>query len=108
MSQRPALLESERPCLVGLKPVALDQRLHAGAHLLAEGAAPVADNDFGYITSVAFSPALGHWVGLGLLAGGSKRHGEQIRAHDPLRGRDVTVEVCDPVFYDSPGERLRG
>jgi len=31
-----------------------------------------------------------------------------IRACDPLRGGEVLVEVCDPVFYDPKGERLHG
>ena len=60
------------------------------------------------MTSVAFSPTLGHWIGLGLLAGGPSRHGERVRAYDPVRDGDVLVEVCDPVFYDPAGERLRG
>jgi methylglutamate dehydrogenase subunit C len=108
MAQRPGLLAPDRPTLVGLKPVARDGRLRAGAHLVAYDAAPVADNDQGYVTSVAFSPTLGHWIGLGLLAGGPGRHGEQIRAFDPLRGSNELVEVCDPVFYDQRGERVRG
>ncbi|MEY4377850.1 MAG: hypothetical protein RJB26_2400, partial [Pseudomonadota bacterium] len=29
-------------------------------------------------------------------------------AVDLLRGHDVLVEVCDPVFLDPTGERLRG
>ena len=60
------------------------------------------------MTSVAFSPALGHWIGLGLLAQRASRHGERVRACDPVRDGDVLVEVCDPVFYDPAGERLRG
>ena len=60
------------------------------------------------MTSVAFSPTLGHWIGLGLLVGGPSRHGERLRAYDPVRNGDVLVEVCDPVFYDPAGERLRG
>jgi methylglutamate dehydrogenase subunit C len=68
----------------------------------------VAANDQGFMTSVAFSPALGHWIGLGLLAHGASRHGGRVRACDPLRSANVLVEVCDPVFYDPAGERLRG
>ena len=84
------------------------ERLRAGAHFIREGAEPTARNDEGYMTSVAFSPTLGHWIGLGLLAGGPSRHGERVRAYDPVRGGDVAVEVCNPVFYDPAGERLRG
>jgi sarcosine oxidase subunit alpha len=68
----------------------------------------VARNDQGYVTSAAFSPTLGHWICLGLLARGPQRHGERIRACDPVRGGDTLVEVCAPVFLDPQGERLRG
>jgi sarcosine oxidase subunit alpha len=108
LAQREGLLAPERPALVGLRPLAPSQRLRAGAHFLAEGAEPVAANDQGYMTSVAFSPTLGTWIGLGLLAGGSARRGERVRAWDGVRGGDVAVEVCDPVFVDPAGERLRG
>ena len=43
-----------------------------------------AANDQGYITSVAFSPTLGHWIGLGLLQYGPQRIGER---HTRLRSR---------------------
>ncbi len=64
-------------------------------------------NDEGYMTSVAFSPTLGHWIGLGLLAHGPERIGETVRAYDPVRGGDVPVEICHPAFVDPEGERLR-
>jgi heterotetrameric sarcosine oxidase alpha subunit len=108
MADRPALLAPDRPALAGLKPVDRAARLRAGAHFVPVGAEAVAANDQGYMTSVAFSPALGHWVGLGLLAGGPSRHGERVRAYDPVRSGDELLEVCDPVFYDPAGERLRG
>ncbi|MBS0244716.1 MAG: hypothetical protein JSS20_21305, partial [Proteobacteria bacterium] len=94
--------------LVGLKPVDRNARLRAGAHLVAKDAEPVIANDQGYVTSAAFSPMLGHPIGLGLLARGPSRHGEHVRAWDPVRSGDILVEVCDPVFYDAKGERLHG
>ena len=108
MAERPGLLAVDRPALVGVRPLDRAQRLFAGAHFIAQGARPIAENDEGYMTSVAYSPTLGQWIGLGLLAGGSRREGECVRACDPLRGGDVEVEVCRPVFYDPQGERLRG
>ncbi len=108
MSQRPALLDPNRPALVGLKPVDRSQRLRAGAHFVPEGLSAMAANDEGYVTSVAFSPTLGHWIGLGLLAGGPRRHGEKVQALDPVRDGNTLVEVCDPVFIDQEGVRLRG
>jgi sarcosine oxidase subunit alpha len=109
MAERPALVAEDRPRLVGLKPVDRNARLRAGAHLVAAGATtPGPADDQGHVTSVAFSPSLGHWIGLGLLAGGLTRKGEPIRAFDPVRNGDVEVEVCDPVFVDPEGARLHG
>lgn len=105
---RPALLEEGRPSLVGIKPVNGSTRLRSGAHLFARKAKPVAANDEGYITSVAFSPSNGHWIGLGFLSRGLKREGEIIRAYDPLREENTLVTVVSPVFYDPQGEKLRG
>jgi sarcosine oxidase subunit alpha len=107
MAERPGVSDPARPVLTGFKPVDRSQRLRAGAHFLALGAAAVAANDEGYMTSVAFSPSLGHWIGLGFLKNGATRRGERVRAHDPVRSESFEVEVCDTVFIDPQGERLR-
>ena len=60
------------------------------------------------MTSAAFSPTLGHSIALALLKFGASRRGQTVRIHDPVRGDDVAVEVCDPVFVDSEGVRVRG
>jgi sarcosine oxidase subunit alpha len=106
LAARPGLTDPDRPALVGLRPVDRQARLRSGAHFIARGAAPVAANDEGYMTSVAFSPTLGHWIGLGLLSRGPARIGEIIVAHDPVRGPDQEVEVVHPVFVDPEGARL--
>ena len=108
LAGRPALTDPNRPTLVGVKPVDRSPRLHAGAHFLALGANAALESDQGYLTCVAFSPMLGHWIGLGLLARGPHRCGEVIRAYDPLRAADAKVEVVAPVFFDPEGLRLRG
>ena len=84
------------------------ERIRAGAHLIPQGCRGRSPgNDQGYVTSIAFSPSLGHWLGLGLLARGPERHGEIVRAYDPVRGGDMLVEVRPPCFIDPEGERLR-
>jgi sarcosine oxidase subunit alpha len=108
LSERPALVASDRPILVGLKAVDPAQSLSAGAHLLAPGAPASAEHDDGHVTSVAPSPTLGCDIGLGFLKRGRERIGERIRAVDLLRDHDVLCEVVDPVFIDAKGERLRG
>ena len=65
-------------------------------------------NDQGWITSVAFSPTLGHWIALALLANGPARHGEVLRACDPVRDGNAEVRVVAPCFIDPTGGRLRG
>jgi sarcosine oxidase subunit alpha len=106
MAHRPALVDPERPAFVGFKPVERSARLRAGAHFIPVGAAANADNDEGYMTSVAFSPMLGCWIGLGVLKRGPQRIGERVRAYDPVRKGDVEVEICNPAFFDPEGTRL--
>ncbi len=108
LAARPGLTDPDRPTLVGIAPVDRGARLRAGAHFLGLDQAASTANDQGYVTSVAFSPMLGHWIGLGLLARGPTRIGERVRAYDPLRQGDTTVEVISPVFFDPEGARLRG
>ena len=91
-----------------LKPVDTRARLRAGAHLLPAGAPDTAAFDQGHVTSVAHSPTLERWIGLGLLARGPERLGERVRAFDPVRGGDTLVEVCAPVFVDPEGQRSHG
>jgi methylglutamate dehydrogenase subunit C len=107
MAARPALTDPSRPTFVGLRPVNREDRIRVGAHLIPKDAEPTAANDQGHVTSIAFSPSLGHWLGLGLLARGPERHGEIVRAFDPVRGGAVLVEVRPPCFIDPQGERLR-
>lgn len=108
MAERAALHDPARPRLVGVKPIDPTQRITAGTHLLARGAAVTAANDQGHITSVCYSPVCGQWIGLGLLSNGPARIGEIVNAASPVRGTQVEVLVCDPVFFDPAGERVRG
>ena len=108
MAGRPALLEADRPALVGFKPVDAQQRLRAGAHLVPRRAAATATHDQGVVTSVAFSPSLeslDRSRAAGARPGPDRR---AVRAVDPVRNGDVEVEVCPPCFVDPQGERLRG
>ena len=108
MSERPGLLDEDREQLVGFKPVGAVKQLSAGAHLFEKDAEAVRVNDQGYITSVAFSPDVGTYIGLGFIQRGPERHGEVMRMVDHLRGLEAEVEVCSPVFVDQTGGRVRG
>ncbi|GAU81494.1 sarcosine oxidase subunit alpha family protein [Bosea sp. BIWAKO-01] len=108
MAGREAQIESDRPALVGFRPVEIGQRLRAGAHFIGLGKPAAMEHDEGYMTSVAYSPVLKHWIGLGLLKNGPKRIGERVRAVDPVRHGDIVLEICNPVFVDPEGARLHG
>jgi glycine cleavage system aminomethyltransferase T len=105
-SQRPGLTGPEREQLVGLRPVT-DQPIGAGAHLFNPGDAVRRVNDQGYVTSVCYSPTLQGWLGLAFLKDGRARHGQRIRLVDHMRHNDVLCDVCDPVFHDAEGAKLR-
>ncbi|WP_300031758.1 sarcosine oxidase subunit alpha family protein [uncultured Roseobacter sp.] len=108
MAAREGLIDPQRQRLVGLRPVNPTGELSAGAHLFSIGTESTRVNDQGYVTSVAFSPTLGHMIGLGFIEGGPERLGETVRLVDGLRGIETEVEICNPVFVDPEGGRVRG
>ncbi|WP_426036148.1 sarcosine oxidase subunit alpha family protein [Cypionkella sp. TWP1-2-1b2] len=108
LSQREGMTAPNGYRLVGVKPVDPAQPLTAGAHFLAKGAEALAANDGGWLTSVVYSPHLGHSIGLGYLKSGDNRKGERLRSVNLLANTDVEVEIVSPHFFDPEGERLRG
>jgi len=106
LAARPALTDPLRPTLTGFKPLDKRRRLRGGAHLFVPGMRVCPENVEGHMTSVCFSPALGHWIGLGLMKRGPERVGERLRTFDPVRGEDFEVEVCSPNFVDPEGKRV--
>ncbi|MEO1140387.1 MAG: sarcosine oxidase subunit alpha family protein [Pseudomonadota bacterium] len=108
MAARPGLMDDTREQMVGLRPVGAVKELLAGAHLFDADADAVSENDQGYITSVGFSPNLGHVIGLGFLKQGRARIGEKVRTVEHLNGSSTLCEVIDPVAFDPSGGRMRG
>lgn len=108
MAARAGLVDPARARLVGLKPVDAAGELTAGAHLFDQGAGISRETSRGHVSSVAFSPTLGHFIGLGFLQGGPERIGDTITLVDHMRGIETDVEVCAPAFVDPEGGRARG
>ncbi|MGH1413680.1 MAG: sarcosine oxidase subunit alpha family protein [Pelagimonas sp.] len=108
MAARPGLTAADREQLIGLRPIGRAQDMPAGAHLFADGADAVRENNQGYVTSTCFSPSLGEPRALALLKNGRARHGEIVRLVDHLRSVDTRCEVTAPVAFDPEGVRLRG
>ncbi len=103
---RPGMTGPEREQLVGLKAIGTGA-LTSGAHLFVPGTEVKRETDQGYATSVCFSPTLGRYIGLAFLKNGRARHGQRVRLVDHLRNVDTLCEVCDPVFHDPEGGKLR-
>jgi methylglutamate dehydrogenase subunit C len=103
---RPGLHEPARPRLIGIRARDGEAKFLAGAQLTTEDEPTRA---VGHITSAVYSPTLGEWVGLALLA---RRLGEDARvmARDPLRAGNkpgVPIRIVSPVHFDPAGERMK-
>ncbi|WP_374643374.1 sarcosine oxidase subunit alpha family protein [Tabrizicola sp.] len=108
LSQREGMVEESGYRLVGVKPVDPNGKLTAGSHFLEKGAAAVAANDGGWLTSKVYSPHLGCDIALGYLKGGDRKIGQRMRIVNLLAGLDTEVEIISPHMFDPEGERLRG
>ena len=108
LSERPEMNREDDMRLMGFRPANRSDMLNAGAHFLTPGDPEDMAHDQGWMTSVAYSPELGHSIGLGFLKRGKDRLGETVRAFDPIRGKDTLVEVCSAHHIDPDGVRLRG
>ncbi|MFV0299787.1 MAG: sarcosine oxidase subunit alpha family protein [Paracoccus sp. (in: a-proteobacteria)] len=107
LSEREGLNREDALMLVGFRPVNPSESFAAGSHFIAREAEANAANDQGYMTSVCFSPSLGHTIGLGFLKHGAARKGEVLRAVNPVQNAETLVEVVSPHFIDPEGERVR-
>jgi len=107
LSQRPEMIRDDAIKLVGFRPVNRADKLAAGSHFITRGDTASMDNDQGWMTSVAYSPSLGHSIGLGFIKRGDQRQGEIVRAVNPLMGSEIEVEIVSAHFIDPEGERLR-
>ncbi len=99
---RPAFHELNRPRLVGLKAADGHAEFLAGSQLVTP---EERNRPCGYITSSAFSPTLGEYIGLALVAR-AFAEGAELIARDPLRRGDATVRIVPTVHVDPSGERL--
>ncbi len=107
LSQRAGLTNDNGLRLVGFKALNPKEKLTNGAHFINQGDPKDANHDQGHMSSVAWSPELDCFLGLGFLKGGDKRKGEELWAVDFVRNHHVKVEVVSPHFVDPDGERLR-
>ena len=108
LSQRAEMNLPDAIRLVGFKPVNPSDELLAGSHFITKGEQATMENEQGWMSSVAYSPTLGHSIGLGFIKRGHERLGEMVRMVNPARGIEVEVEIVSPHFYDPEGGLQRG
>ena len=108
LSEREGFNNPDIGILSGFKPVDHRQKLEAGSHFISLGKKPIMRDDEGWLSSVAFSPTLGHYIGLGFVKNGSNRIGEKVLAVNLLQNKKTEVEIVSPHFLDPEGIRQRG
>jgi len=101
---RPGLHDPQRPRLVGLRASQPGQTFLIGAQVTKTTEANLS---CGHVTSATFSPTLGEWVGLALVARQHSEEGTALLARDPLREGDTPVRVVSPVHFDPAGTRMK-
>lgn len=101
----PIMSDGNRRQLVGVVPVKSEERLPYGAHLVSASQPTNLAGSQGWITSLAYSPTLGHDIALALLANGRSRVGEELVSSAPIAGHRVGVKVVSPHFFDPEGSR---
>ena len=107
LSKREGLNTLDGLRLVGLKPIKANHQLVSGSHLFNSSDTITPINDLGYITSSCYSPTLKSSIALGFLKNGNSRHGDYLKASNPILKTEVIAEVCNPIFVDPNGDRLR-
>ena len=107
LSERAEMVQDDANKLVGFAPVDKSKTLTAGMHFISKNKKANTQNDQGWMTSVAFSPSLGHSIGIGYLKNGHERMGEVVTAFNGLQDNTMEVEIVSAHFIDPEGERLR-
>jgi len=108
MLDRYGLKAADRAQLVGLIPVDRKAEIKAGAHILTHGTSPSTPRDQGWVSSVCYSPVLGHMIALALVRSGRERMGEKIVVWDKLRGLETEAVIGPTAFVDPENKRLQG
>jgi sarcosine oxidase subunit alpha len=107
LRRREAMMNSDRPRLIGIFPDNPKDTFNAGAILC--NANEISGHGEGWVTAVTYSPVFGHWIGLGFISGGHGRWlGKNVVAADPTRKRNISVKIVAPHMYDPEGTKHYG
>ena len=98
---RPNDTRPDRLQLVGLKPLASQQFIPVGSHIVTRDSR----KPEGHITSSCISPTLGRSIAMAMLKSGHTRQGEKVVID--VENRLYDAELVPLGFYDPGGERLK-
>lgn len=99
----PDRVRKDRRQFVGFKPVAPNQKIISGAHIIGAGRSTGPSE--GFVTSAFYSPHLERWLGLGLVQSGRARMGETVNLYHA--GSVQPAKIVEPLKqFDPEGERL--
>ena len=99
------LKNNDREILVGFFPTNLKETFNAGTIVCEKN--NIKGQGIGRITSVTYSPELGHWIGLGFVKGGlDKWKDTNLVGADPVRNKQMNLKVVSPHMIDPKGERM--
>lgn len=102
---RPADARTDRQQYIGLKARDPQQELPVGGHIIDTPTPSMPMKSQGYVTSSCLSPTLGTSIGVGLVAGGRDRVGEDVYVYS--NGEVIAATLTSTTHYDAKGERLR-
>ena len=105
MRKRGILESDDREMLVGFFPVNKKETFDAGTIICEKN--NIKGFGIGRVTSVTHSPELGHWIGLGFIKGGLEKWKKtKVVGSDPIRNKQMEIEVVSPHMIDPEGERM--
>ena len=105
MRKRGVLSSGDREILVGLFPVNKKETFDAGTIICEKN--NIKGFGIGRVTSVTHSPELGHWIGLGFVKGGlEKWKNKTVIGSDPVRNKQMEIQVVSPHMIDPEGKRM--
>ena len=95
----------DREQLVGFFPVDKKETFDAGTIVCEKN--NIKGSGIGRITSVTHSPELGHWIGIGFVQGGKEKwNNKTLIGSDPVRNKQMELEVVSPHMIDPEGKRM--
>ena len=105
MRKRGVLSAEDREKLVGFFPVNKKDTFDSGTIICEKN--NIKGFGIGRVTSVTHSPELGHWIGLGFIKGGLEKWKDTVVVgSDPIRNKEMEIQVVSPHMIDPEGKRL--